>query len=80
MLNTLEAVLQTNGALHFFEPVNLAQAQRVLVTFTEAKDDALSGAHLSQAALALDWLNDDEEAAWAHLQPGAGQAGAKAAR
>lgn len=69
MLNTVEAVLQANGALNFLEPVHITGAQRVLVTFTQPQDEALSGAALSQASLAADWLNDDEDAAWAHLQP-----------
>ena len=68
MINTVEAVLQTNGALEFLEPVHLAAAQRVLVTFTGAHDEALSGAQLSQASLATDWLCAEEDAAWAHLQ------------
>ena len=73
MLNTVEAVLHPNGALNFLEPVQLRGSQRVLVTFTEMQDEALSGAALSQASLATDWLHEDEDAAWAHLQP-AGQA------
>lgn len=68
MLNTVEAVLQADGALSFLEPVHLSGAQRVLVTFTQPQDEALSGAALSQASLAPDWLNDEEDAAWAHLQ------------
>ena len=47
MLNTVEAVLSSDGALRFLEPVKLDRAQRVLVTFTEAHDDTSSGALLS---------------------------------
>ena len=72
MLNTVEAVLQPDGALRFLEPVRLASAQRVLVTFTQPLDEAHDGARVSQAALAADWLREEEDAAWAHLQPGAG--------
>lgn len=68
MLTTLEAVLQADGALHFLEPVHLRGPQRVLVTFTEAQDEAVSGAQLSEHSLAVDWLRDEEDAAWAHLQ------------
>lgn len=71
MLTTVEAVLQPDGALRFLEPVHLTASQRVLVTFTEPVDGALDGARASQASLATDWLRDEEEAAWAHLQPGA---------
>ena len=68
MLNTVEAVLQTDGVLHFLEPVHLAAAQRVLVTFTDVQDESLSGAQLSQQTLATDWLGKEEDEAWAHLQ------------
>lgn len=75
MLYTYEAVLQPNGQLQFFDlphsVVNLPR--RVLVTFTSEaplSDTALCGASLSEPALAQDWLREEEEAAWAHLQPG----------
>ncbi len=75
MLQTYEAVLQPNGKLQFFDlpssVVNLPR--RVLVTFTDEAplgDTALCGASLSEPALAQDWLREEEEAAWAHLQPG----------
>lgn len=71
MLHTVEAVLQADGALRFLEPVRLTEPQRVLVTFTRPLDEATDGAAASQASLAVDWLRDEEEAAWAHLQPGA---------
>lgn len=69
MLNTVEAVLQTNGALNFLAPVHLVAAQRMLVTFTESQDESLSGAQLSRESLSNDWLREEEDAAWAHLQP-----------
>ena len=71
MLTTVEAVLQADGALRFLEPVHLSGTQRVLVTFTQPVDEALSGAALSESSLAADWLRDEEDAAWAHLQPAA---------
>ena len=75
MLPTYEAVLQPNGQLQFLDlPPGQAKApRRVLVTFTDeavATDTAQCGAALSESALAQDWLRDEEEAAWAHLQPG----------
>lgn len=69
MLDTVEAVLHPNGALNFLEPVQLHGSQRVLVTFIQLQDEAVSGAALSQASLGTDWLHEDEDAAWAHLQP-----------
>ena len=70
MLTTLVADLHPDGGLHFHEPVSLVGVQRVLVTFTHPVDEAASGALLSEAALARDWINDDEDEAWAHLQSG----------
>ena len=69
MLHTIEALLNADGALRFLEPVQLTGVQRVLVTFTQPVDEALSGAALSQRSLATDWLREEEDAAWAHLQP-----------
>lgn len=63
MLTTVEAVLQPSGTLKFLEPVHLDKPQKVLVTFTSPADEALS-----EATLAIDWLCDEEDAAWAHLQ------------
>ncbi|TCP20589.1 hypothetical protein [Simplicispira metamorpha] len=75
MLQTYEAVLQPNGKLLFFDlPGNVVNMpRRVLVTFTDEAplgETALCGASLSERALAQDWLCEEEEAAWAHLQPG----------
>lgn len=75
MLPTYEAVLQPDGQLQFLDhPTPAAKAPRhVLVTFTDEAapaDNALSGAALSEPTLAQDWLREEEEAAWAHLQPG----------
>jgi hypothetical protein len=68
MLTTVEAVLQPSGTLKFLEPVHLDKPQHVLVTFTHSGDEALSGLALSETSLATDWLNDEEDTAWAHLQ------------
>ena len=70
MLATHEAVLNPDGALRFLEPVRLTGVQRVLVTFTEPLDEAVDGAALSQPSLAVDWLREEEDVAWAHLQSG----------
>lgn len=79
MLTTVEAVLGADGALRFLEPVQLVHAQRVLVTFTEPMDETADGARLSESSLATDWLRDEEDAAWAHLQPGGSALGDKPA-
>lgn len=74
VLQTYEAVLQPNGTLQFFDlPGNVVNIpRRVLVTFTDEtalSDTALCGANLSESVLAQDWLREEEDAAWAHLQP-----------
>ena len=68
MLHTVEAVIDTQGHVQWLEQVTLRAPQRVLITLLDpAIDETLM---LAEPALA-DWLNDNEEAAWAHLQPGA---------
>lgn len=68
MLTTVEAVLEPGGDLHFLEPVKFYTAQRVLVTFTQPMDEVQCGGTLSEQSLGVDWLRDEENEAWAHLQ------------
>ncbi len=73
MLQTYEAILQPNGTLKFTEPppVQRVGPQRVLVTFTEPNaisDSILCGGMLSEPALSEDWLREEEDEAWKHLQ------------
>jgi hypothetical protein len=69
MLHTVEAVIDAHGHVQWLEQVQLHAPQRVLITLLDpAADETLV---LAESALAKDWLNDDEESAWAHLQPGA---------
>lgn len=60
-------------------PDNLAQEVIDFVDFLRAKytqtslqsslpNDVVSGLVLSEHTLAKDWLNDEEDAAWAHIQ------------
>lgn len=60
-------------------PANLAQEVIDFVDFLKAKytqtsrqsllpNDVVSGLALSEHTLAKDWLNDEEDAAWAHIQ------------
>lgn len=64
MLHTVEAVIDQQGHVQWLEHVQLHAPQRVLITLLDP-----SVAMFSESALANEWLNDDEEAAWAHLQP-----------
>lgn len=68
MLTTAEAILDPSGHLKFLEGVRLDKAQRVLETFTGGEDEAESGLALSESSLAKDWLTDEEDTAWTHLQ------------
>lgn len=73
-MQTYKAVLQPNGSLQFLDRAPLPNHKpcHVLVTFTEEpvpQETALCGASLSEAALAKDWLREEEDEAWSHLQP-----------
>ena len=68
MLHTVEAFIDRQGHVQWLEPVQLHAPQRVLITLLDPVADEPMA--LSEPALA-EWLNDAEEAAWAHLQPGA---------
>jgi hypothetical protein len=69
-MRTVEAVIESGGEVRLVQPVNPAFPRRALVTILEesprAPDVALSG----EAALAEDRNRPEEDAAWAHLQPG----------
>ena len=71
MLRTIEAVIDPDGSVRLLEPVSLSEPRRALVTVLDEEADeagADASALLSEAALA-DWDRDEEDAAWAHLQP-----------
>ena len=73
MLQTYEAVLQPNGSLQFLDlpAATTRKPCRVLVTFTPEPfflDTTLCGASLSESVLEQDWLRDEEDVAWSHLQ------------
>jgi hypothetical protein len=74
-MKTVEAILEPTGEVRLIEPVVVSSPRRALVTILEeapleeaplVNDAAL----LSEAALAEDWNRAEEDAAWAHLQPG----------
>ena len=74
MIQTLEAEIDEHGSVRLAKPVHLDRSHRALVMIMP--DEAASGggecALLSEAALAEDWNNAEEDAAWKHLQPVAG--------
>ena len=69
MDNLYEAVVEPDGRIRLSTSVHLEKGLKVLVAVPRnEKDSALSGIALSEPSLADDWLNPEEEAAWAHLQ------------
>lgn len=70
-MRTVEAIIEPNGEVRLIEPVQVSSSRRALVTILdEAPLLHEKTALLSEAALAEDWNRAEEDAAWAHLQPG----------
>jgi hypothetical protein len=70
MIQTVEAVVDAAGHVRLLGEVHVAGPRRALVTVLE--EPALvpgETALLAEAALAVDWLRPEEDAAWSHLQP-----------
>ena len=69
MIRVIEAVIDQDGQLRLLEPVTLPTMRRVLVTILEEQPEpsALETVLMSEASLALDWSNPEEDAAWSHL-------------
>jgi hypothetical protein len=69
MDNIFEAVVETDGRIRIKSPVHLKKGSRVFVSVPcEETDSAISGIILGEQSLAADWLNTEEDVAWAHLQ------------
>jgi hypothetical protein len=69
MDNLFEAVVETDGRIRLNRAVHLEKGLKVLVAVPRSEmDSSLSGIALSEHSLAGDWLNPEEEEAWAHLQ------------
>lgn len=69
MENLDEAVVEPDGRIRLSTSVHREKGLKVLVAVPRrVKDSALSGIALSEPSLADDWLNPEEEQAWAHLQ------------
>ncbi len=69
MIQTVEALIDEDGAVRLLEAVRLPSARRALVTILE--EPAVQGSEaalLSEAALGKDWNRPEEEEAWSHLQ------------
>lgn len=68
MLKTIEVEIDSEGHIHPVDPVPRLPAGRALLTLLSPPADET--ALLAETALAEDWLRPEEDAAWAHLQPG----------
>ena len=66
MLHTVEAVIDPQGHVQWLEEIHLRAPQRVLITLLEPLPDETLA--MAEPALAKEWLNEEEDAAWAHLQ------------
>lgn len=71
MIQTIEAIINEDGKVQLLGPIAVDGPRRALVTVLE-EPAIVPGetALLAEAALAVDWLRPEEEAAWSHLQPG----------
>lgn len=69
-MRTVEAIIEPNGEVRLSESVRLPSPRRALVTILEEAPAIQDTALLSEPALAEDWNRAEEDAAWAHLQPG----------
>jgi hypothetical protein len=68
MLQTIEAVTNERGELKILEHVTLPKSRRVLITIlNEEFEDNADLASLSEASLAQDWLQAEEDKAWSNL-------------
>ncbi len=68
MLRIIEVEIDAAGQIHPLEFVRkLPVGPALLTLLTPAMDEV---PHLTEPALAEDWLRPQEDAAWAHLQPG----------
>ncbi len=66
MLQTIEVEIHYNGVIRPIETTVKLPAGRALLTLLEPV--SYDTAHLSEQALAEDWLKPEEDEAWAHLQ------------
>ncbi|HEY2146601.1 MAG TPA: hypothetical protein VGH32_01610 [Pirellulales bacterium] len=70
MIQTVEAVVDSQGHVRLLGSIDVSGPRRALVTvLDEPADVAGEAALLAEAALAEDWSRPEEDAAWAHLQP-----------
>ena len=69
MGNFYDAIVEPDGRIRLKTSIHLEKDLRVVVSVTgQDVDSAASGIALSEPNLSADWLNPEEDEAWAHLQ------------
>lgn len=69
MENFHDAMVEADGRIRLKSSVNLEKGLKVIVAVPRHEtDSAISGLVLSERSLTDDWLNTQEDEAWAHLQ------------
>lgn len=69
MIQTVEAVIDEQGRVQLLHPVQISGTKRALVTVLDDPAEFPNEMALqSEAALAVDWLRPEEDAAWSHIQ------------
>ena len=70
MIQTVEAIIDSEGKVRLLEEVQLTESRRALVTILEDERAATVPvtAVLNGQALADDWNRPEEDEAWSHLQ------------
>ena len=69
MIQTIEAIIDTNGRVILQNEIKPKKVYRALVTILEEepRTEIPETALLSEAALAKDWNKPEEDEAWQHL-------------
>ena len=69
MKQTVDAIIDENGHVRLVEPVRIKGVHRALVTVLDEPPEQIDETtQLAEKSLADDWLNAEEDEAWAHLQ------------
>jgi hypothetical protein len=68
MIQTVEAVIDSEGNVRLLEEVQLPGPRRALVTILQDTPVVNDTALLSETALATDWNRPEEDAAWSYLE------------
>ena len=68
MIQTLEAIVSETGSVRLLSEISLKQSRWALVMILEEEPKVSETELLSELSLAKDWLRDEENDAWLHLQ------------